>query len=76
MGNIYDRLEDARKKRERALETPHPANDDRPQLPFPKLKPPVDFPAETLPQPSFIEWAAPVLLALAIFAVIFAFAVS
>jgi len=76
VGNIYDRLESARAQRARALETPYPANDDRPQRPFPRLKPPVDFPPETAQASSRLEWAAPVLLALAILAVIVAFAVS
>jgi len=76
VGNIYDRLESARAKRARALDAPRPANDDRPQRPFPRLKPPVDLPPETAPQASILEWAAPILLALAILALIVAFAVS
>lgn len=76
VGNIYDRLEDARRQRERALDTPSAANDDRPQRAFPRLKPPADFPPETAPQPSLAEWAAPFLIALAIFAVIFVYAVG
>ena len=83
VGNIYDRLDAARRKREKALETPTPANDDRETMSksapaadrvFPTLKPPrYDF-AENVSPPRW-EWAVPWLLGLAIFAVIFVFAV-
>ena len=74
VGNIYERLDDARKKREKALETPPPANHSK--RPFPKLKPPVDFPPEPGPRPSRLEWAAPILLSLAIFGLLVAYAVG
>ena len=83
VGNIYDRLDAARRKREQVLDTPAPANDDRETMStptraanrvFPTLKPPrPDFSEEV--SPSRWEWAVPWLLGLAIFAVIFVFAV-
>jgi hypothetical protein len=83
VGNIYERLDAARRKREKVLETPTPANDDRETMrqpipaasrAFPNLKPPRrDVTNETAP-PRW-DWAVPWLLGLAIFAVIFVFAV-
>ena len=82
-GNIYDRLEAARQQREKALETPRPANDDwraaaRPPLrerSFPTLKPPLPDSLDAA-SPHSLSWTIPWLLALAIFAVIFSFAVG
>ncbi len=83
VGNIYDRLEVARRKRERVLETPAPANVDRralsttpgPRRAFPKLKPPrADMPEYGTA--GRWDWVVPWLLGLAIFLLIFAFAVS
>ena len=81
VGNIYDRLDAARRKREQILETPVPANDDRraettPSVhrPFPKLKP---ARSNTLVARAGRrwDWAMPWALGLAIFVLIFAFAV-
>ena len=81
-GNIYDRLEAARRKRERILRTPYPANDDhkapaaRPvSETFPALKPPRDVTPSTTGAPQWSR-AVPWLLGALIFAVIFAFAVG
>lgn len=83
VGNIYDRLDAARRKREQALETPTPANDDRETMSkptpaakrvFPTLKPPRHDFAEEVSPPRW-DWAVPWLLGIAIFAVIFVFAV-
>ncbi len=84
VGNIYERLEDARRKRDRALDTPAPANDDRRAqrtMPepvtrsFPTLKPPVQNLHDTATERS-LDWAVPWLLGFLIFAVIFGFAVG
>ncbi len=84
VGNLYERLEDARRKREQILETPAPANVDRRtqktvSMPlsrsFPTLKPPAQDVAEN-PSGSRLDWAVPWLLGLVIFGVIFAFAVG
>lgn len=84
VGNIYERLEDARRKRERALETAEPANDDRRALTamstavsrgFPTLKPPASDMPDGATERRF-DWAVPWLLGLLIFAVIFGFAVG
>jgi hypothetical protein len=81
LGNIYERLNAARRRRERLLETPFPANDDR-QVPrrraaaesFPALKKPRPEP----PVRAAREWsrAVPWLLGALIFAVVSAFAVG
>jgi len=82
VGNIYERLDAARRQREQVLETPAPANDDRraqnKQLPhartFPKLKPPkTDLPKDTVVRRW--DWIAPWLVGAAIFVLIFGFAV-
>lgn len=83
VGNIYDRLNAARRKREQVLDTPKPANDDRKTMSkpaptadrvFPTLKPPRHDFAEEVSPPKW-DWAVPWILGLAIFAVIFVFAV-
>ena len=80
VGNIYKRLDEARRQREQALETPPPANLDREARlskprPFPRLKPPRnDMP--TVAEPHRLEWMVPVVLGLAILAVIMGFAVG
>lgn len=83
VGNIYDRLDAARRKREQILDTPPPANDDRRAVTkpapavraFPKLKPPR---TESAPEGTVRNWdrLLPWLLGFAIFVVIFAFAVG
>ena len=84
VGNIYERLEDARRKRERALETPAPANDDRHaqhkspapvKRTFPTLKPPKRDMQDTASERS-LDWTIPWVLGFLIFAVIFVFAVG
>ncbi|MGR3512164.1 MAG: hypothetical protein ACU0GG_05325 [Paracoccaceae bacterium] len=82
VGNIYDRLDAARRQREQVLATPEPANDDRRAAPprvtptkaLPKLKPPAPGYAE-LPEARRWDWIAPWLVGAAIFALIFWFAV-
>lgn len=74
MGNIYERLDDARRKRERLLDTPPAANRAKP--PFPRLKAPLGNPTVTDAPRRGPGWMLPVLLALAIFGVIFVFAVA
>ncbi len=81
-GNIYHRLNVARRKRERILDTPSPANDDRQasRVPsqakvFPTLKPPrTDVP--DMADGKNWSWAVPWLIGATIFAVIFGFAVG
>ena len=81
LGNIYDRLDAARRRRERLLRTPEAANDDRqvtkPRAPsevFPRLKPPrVQGPGHG-PAPRR-DAALPWLLGALIFVLIFVFAV-
>lgn len=84
VGNIYERLEEARRKREQVLDTPEPANYDRRteskasaslRRAFPTLKPPAPDFADNAVERRF-DWAVPWLLGLLIFAVIFAFAVG
>ncbi len=84
VGNIYERLEDARRKRERALDTPAPANDDRRARhamsapvtrSFPTLKPPATDIQDTATERS-LDWTVPWFLGFLIFAVIFGFAVG
>ncbi|MEL7152034.1 MAG: hypothetical protein AAGK71_14950 [Pseudomonadota bacterium] len=82
VGNIYDRLDAARRQREQVLETPEPANDDhvaremsqQRTRPFPTLKPP----RPVMEQETALrrwDWIVPWLLGVAIFALIFWFAV-
>ncbi|MEO1536293.1 MAG: hypothetical protein AAFR73_01055 [Pseudomonadota bacterium] len=84
VGNIYERLNAARRKREEVLEVPIPANVDQQssapcaqpkRRPFPTLKPPR---SENTKETLYRNWeiAVPWLLGLAIFALIFWFAVS
>ncbi len=84
VGNIYERLEDARRKRERILHTSAPANDDRRAQSavstpvnrgFPTLKPPASDMSDGATERS-LDWTVPWLLGLLIFAVIFGFAVG
>ena len=80
VGNIYQRLDEARRQREQALDTPAPANIDREarpdaKRPFPKLKPPVDE-SPTVAEPSRLEWMLPLALSVVILAVIVGFAVQ
>lgn len=83
VGNIYDRLDEARRKRERILETPPPANDDRRaknvskpvSRSFPTLKPPASDAQDAVGERD-LDWTIPWLLGLVIFAVIFGFAVG
>lgn len=82
LGNIYDRLDAARRQREQILEPPEPANDDRraeahakPRpRPFPTLKPPRAVPTRDTEVRRW-DWIVPWLLGAAIFALIFWFAV-
>ena len=84
VGNRYERLENARRKRERALKTSAPANDDRRtqnamskpvNRGFPTLKPPASDMSDGATERS-LDWTIPWLLGLLIFAVIFGFAVG
>ena len=83
VGNIYDRLEDARKKRAQILETPEPANQDwearrrrvSSRQSFPTLKPPKPQAAEPAPRPRQFGWTAPLALSLLILLVLFVYAV-
>ena len=79
VGNIYERLDQARRQREQALDTPVPANIDRKapmqtQRPFPILKPPADD-TPTVAEPSRMEWMLPIAIGLVILAVIVGFAI-
>lgn len=82
IGNIYERLNLARRKRERILDTPSPANDDREASrimsrtrTFPTLKPPrADMP--DIGVEKGLAWTVPWLIGATIFAVIFGFAVG
>lgn len=82
VGEIYDRLDAAQRQREDILETPAPANDDRRTVsmpprrrrPFPKLKPPRRENLGSGAARSW-DWATPWALGLAIFILIFVFAV-
>lgn len=83
VGNIYARLNAARRQRERVLETPLPANVDpgnavvkrAMKRPFPTLKPP----AREMPDIAGerkLDWTIPWLIGFVIFAIIFGFAVG
>lgn len=81
VGNIYDRLDAARQRRERILDTPSPANDDRrtsrkpdADYVFPTLKPPRPDMPDVAVERSW-AWTVPWLVGAAIVAVIFVFAV-
>lgn len=85
VGNIYERLDQARRKRDKILDPPAPANSDEKvkgtpvirQRSFPKLQP--QLPQLEMPEvaesPRW-DWLINVGLGLVIFLVIFVFAVS
>ena len=81
-GNIFERLDAARRVREHILDTPEPANDDRrtprpmtTRTVFPTLKPPHQDMPDAAEERSW-AWLVPWIIGAAILAVIFAFAVS
>ncbi len=84
VGNLYERLEDARRQRAEILETPEPANVDRrakgaTSMPlsrsFPTLKPPADNLSENTTDHS-LDWVVPWFLGALILAVILGFALG
>lgn len=83
VGNIYERLDAARRKREEILDIPEPANEDRraavksrvPDRVFPTLKPPRPPMPVVATEPKYDRFV-PWFLGLLIFVVIFAFAVG